>query len=166
MLDGKIIEKEDSGKRDVNGKELTLKPEKEIIQLGRRTKEGIIHDPGQELILSAPKSVSIMHLVAKDKRLEEVHHNAIKAVARYIEKNMLYTRIQKEGKLELVRADNVSCAYFTHLTARLAKGEGKVKVEKAPDPQLHSHLIFCNATKCEDGKWRSIVFDKLYDYQL
>jgi len=166
LLDGKIIEKEESGKREVNGKELTLKPEKEIIQLGRRTKEGIIHDPGQELILSAPKSFSIMHLVAKDKRLEEVHHNAIKAVARYIEKNMLYTRIQKEGKLELVRADNVACAYFTHLTARPAKGEDEAKVEKAPDPQLHSHLIFCNATKCGDGKWRSIVFDKLYDYQL
>ena len=166
LLDGKIIEKDEQEKTEVDGKELTLYPAKEIIHLGRRTKEGIIHDPGQELILSAPKSFSIMHLVGKDKRLEEVHHNAIKAVARYIEKNMLYTRIQREGQLELVRADNVACAYFTHLTARPAKGEDEVKVEKAPDPQLHSHLIFCNATKCVDGKWRSIVFDKLYDYQL
>ena len=39
LLDGKIIEKEESGKRDVNGKELTLKPEKRLFDLEEEQKK-------------------------------------------------------------------------------------------------------------------------------
>lgn len=43
------------------------------IQLGRKEGDEIKHHPGQELILSAPKSVSIMTLVAGDERIHGVH---------------------------------------------------------------------------------------------
>ncbi len=132
------------------------------IQLGRKEGEAIKHHPGQELILSAPKSVSIMALVAGDKRIVDAHEEAVTNVVDYIERNMVYTRVQEKGNMLSVKTDNMVVAKFTHITARPTKNDEM----HIPDPQLHTHCIIGNMTKCEDGTWRSVVFDKLYENKM
>ena len=132
------------------------------IQLGRREEGQIVHRPGQELILSAPKSVSIMALVAGDERILDAHEEAVKNVVDYIEQNMVYTRVQEKGNMMFEKTDNMVAAKFTHITARIAKNDET----HIPDPQLHTHCIVGNMTKCKDGMWRSIVFDKFYDNKM
>ena len=46
---------------------------KDGVWLGRMTESGLKHHPGQEITFSAPKSVSIMGLVAGDKRILVAH---------------------------------------------------------------------------------------------
>ncbi len=132
------------------------------IQLGRMEEGQIVHRPGQELILSAPKSVSIMALVAEDKRILEAHEEAVKDVVDYIERNMVYTRAQKKRNMMFEKTDNMVVAKFTHLTSRPTKNDET----HIPDPQLHTHCIIGNMTKCKDGAWRSVVLDKLYDNKM
>ncbi len=154
ILEGKIFD---------NGKQ---------IQLGRKEGNEIIHHPGQELILSAPKSVSIMALVAKDERILFAHEEAVKNVIDYIERNMVYTRVQEKGNMTFDKTDNLVAAKFTHLTSRPSKSTSRPSTEiefsseSIPDPQLHTHCIIGNMTKCKDGTWRSVVFDKLYDNKM
>ena len=132
------------------------------IQLGRKEAGEVVHSPGQELILSAPKSVSIMALVAGDERIHGVHERAVERVVDYVERNMVYTRVQEKGNMVFEKTDNMVAAKFTHLTSRpTKKNEGHI-----PDPQLHTHCIVANMTKCQDGAWRSLVFDKLYENKM
>ena len=133
------------------------------IRLGRKTKEGLVHHPGQELTLSAPKSVSIMSFVAEDKRLLSAHERAVSETLEYIDRHLIYSRVQKDGIQSLERTDNTIVAKFTHMTSRGVKDADN---DKKPDPQLHTHCLIANATKCKDGGFRSIVFDKLYENQL
>jgi conjugative relaxase-like TrwC/TraI family protein len=132
-----------------------------ITQLGRKTEQGVIHHPGQELILSAPKSVSIMGLVAEDDRVLEAHEKAVDEIVRYLERTMVYTRVQKHGEMQLEHTNNILAAKFTHLTSR-PPISNQDQNQKEADPQIHTHVIIPNATKCRDGVWRSIVFDELY----
>ena len=91
------------------------------IQLGRKTKDGLMHHSGQELIFSAPKSVSIMALVAKDKRLIEAHEKAVATVLKYAERHLIYSRVQKDTEQYQEKTNNGVIAKFTHITSRGAK---------------------------------------------
>ncbi len=174
ILDGKIIDP--TINKPSHDKSTDAKVEGNMIQLGRKTKEGIEHQAGQEIIFSAPKSVSIMHLVAKDARIEDAHKRAVESIVGYVERHMIYSRVQKDGVMHLEKTGNITAAQYTHLTSRPPKSEELKEGEKndasiksnqiMPDPQLHSHVILANATKCKDGKWRSIVFEKIYEYQM
>lgn len=139
------------------------------ITLGRKTREGLKHHPGQELILSAPKSVSIMAFIAKDERVEEAHEKAVSTALDYVQRHMVYTRVQDKGHQILEKTNNAIIAKYTHLTSRPTKRQEKENSkldQKVPDPQLHTHCLIANATLCEDGEWRSIVFDTLYDNKM
>ena len=160
-------------KEELNLKELGRKNFENIlngklskdIALGRSTKEGLKHHPGQELILSPPKSVSIMALVAKDERVVEAHEKAVSSTIDYVTRHMIYTRIQDRGRQFIEKTDNAPIAKFTHMTSRSAKSADEKEIN-IPDPQLHTHNIIANATLCKDGKWRSVVFDSLYENQM
>ena len=105
----------------------------------------MVHHSGQELILSAPKSVSIMALVAKDERLIEAHEKAVTTVLNYVERHIMYVRVQ--GKQYQERTDNAIIGKFTHVIARRTKDGEK---DKKADLQLHTHCVIANATKCRD----------------
>ncbi len=75
----------------------------------------------------------------------------------------MYARVQKEGKQYQERTDNAIIGKFTHVIARRAKDGEK---DKKADPQLHTHCVIANATKCRDEVWRSVVFDKLYENKM
>ena len=127
------------------------------------TGEGLKHHPGQEITFTAPKSVSIMGLVAEDKRLLEAHEKAVSETLQYMNRNLIYARVQKDGLKYQEKTDNTITAKFTHITSRAVKDADN---DKKPDPGLHTHALVANATKCSDGEFRSIVFDKVYENQL
>jgi conjugative relaxase-like TrwC/TraI family protein len=122
-------------------------------QLGTIRDGKLEHQPGWDLTLSAPKSVSVMALVAGDKRLIAAHAAAVRTALGHVERNMAATRIRADGGVSRKATDNLTIASFRHTTSR------------AQDPQLHTHNVILNMTKCADGVWRSLEPRALYQLQ-
>lgn len=102
------------------------------------------HRAGWDLTFSAPKSVSIMALVAGDKRLLAAHRQAVKVVLSDIERGCSEVRIKTHGNIAYQRTSNMIAALFHH------------DLSRAEDPQLHTHSVIMNLTERADGKWRSM----------
>ena len=125
-------------------------------QLGRRGKDGeILHRPGRDLTFSAPKSVSIAALVGGDDRIVDAHHRAVAATLAWVEKNAAETRMKDPdtGTMARVGGQKTVAAAFRHDTSRNL------------DPQLHTHAVLANMVRGEDGKWRSMANEGLYEKQ-
>ena len=130
-------------------------------RLGKRGRDGeIIHRPGRDVTLSAPKSVSLMAMVGGDERIVEAHDRAVTATLGWIEKNAVLTRMQDPGSGPgqapatgaMVHTDGqkMVAATFRHDTSRNL------------DPQLHTHAVIANMVQDDAGKWRTMVNDGLY----
>ena len=125
-------------------------------ELGCRGKDGeILHRPGRDLTLSAPKSVSLAALVGGDRRIVEAHDRAVAATLDWVERNAAETRMKDPdtGKMGRVGNQKIVVATFRHDTSRNL------------DPQLHTHSVVANMVKGEDGKWRSMANEGLYERQ-
>src|SRR3546814_19306157 len=109
--------------------------------------------PGWDVTLSAPKSVSIMAEVAGDRRLIAAHGEAVRTAMAHIERHMAATRIRDGGTVNREATGNLVVASFQHGTSR------------SHDPQLHTHNVIMNATRDEDGAWRSLEPRALYQLQ-
>ncbi|WP_373488084.1 MobF family relaxase, partial [Blastomonas sp.] len=122
-------------------------------QLGTTRDGNLEHRPGWDVTLSAPKSVSIMAEVAGDRRLVVAHGVAVKAALAHVEEHMAATRVRDGGAVNREATGNLVVASFQHGTSR------------AQDPQLHTHNVILNATKGEDGTWRSLEPRAIYQLQ-
>src|SRR5690606_8299768 len=122
-------------------------------QLGTFRDGQLEHRPGWDVTLSAPKSVSIMAEVAGDRRLIGARGQAVETGMPHVEQHMAATRIRDGGTVNLAAAGNLVVASFQHGTSR------------AQDPQLHTHNVIMNATKSEDGAWRSLEPRAIYQMQ-
>ena len=122
-------------------------------QLGTLRGGRLEHRPGWDVTLSAPKSVSIMAEVAGDRRLIAAHSEAVKTAMAHVEKHMAATRIRDGGTVAREPTGNLIIASFQHGTSR------------AQDPQLHTHNVIMNATRGEDGAWRSLEPRAIYQLQ-
>ena len=122
-------------------------------QLGTFRDGQLEHRPGWDVTLSAPKSVSIMAEVAGDRRLIAAHGEAVKVAMAHVEKHMAATRVRDGGTVTREATGNLIVASFQHGTSR------------AQDPQLHTHNVIMNATRDEDGAWRSLEPRALYQLQ-
>lgn len=122
-------------------------------QLGTTRDGKLEHRPGWDVTLSAPKSVSIMAEVAGDRRLIAAHGAAVKTALAHVESHMATTRIRDGGAVNRAATGNLVIASFQHGTSR------------AQDPQLHTHNVILNATKGEDGTWRSLEPRAIYQLQ-
>ena len=122
-------------------------------QLGTYRDGQLEHRPGWDVTLSAPKSVSIMAEVAGDRRLIAAHGQAVKTAMAHVEKHMAATRIRDGGTVSREATGNLAIASFQHGTSR------------AQDPQLHTHNVIMNATRGEDGTWRSLEPRAIYQLQ-
>ena len=125
-------------------------------ELGRRGKDGkILHRPGRDLTFSAPKSVSLAALVGGDARIVDAHDRAVKAVLGWVEKNAAETRMKDPVTGQMIRAGDqkIVAATFRHDTSRNL------------DPQLHTHAVLANMVQGEDGKWRTMANEGLYERQ-
>ena len=122
-------------------------------QLGTFRDGQLEHRPGWDVTLSAPKSVSIMAEVAGDRRLIAAHGEAVRTAMAHVEKHMAATRIRDGGAVTREATGNLIVASFQHGTSR------------AQDPQLHTHNVTMNATRDEDGAWRSLEPRAIYQLQ-
>ncbi len=126
-------------------------------RLGRKEIDGsITHRPGRDVTLSAPKSVSLMAMVGGDERIVEAHDKAVMATLGWIEKNAIETRMRDPATAAMVRAGDqkMVAACFRHDTSRNL------------DPQLHTHAVVANMVQGEDGKWRTMVDDGLFNGKM
>ena len=113
-------------------------------QIGKMRDGSIKHRPATDITLSAPKSLSIMALVANDTRLIEVHNKATQKVFDTIEAMYAEARVTENGVTRYEKTGNLTIAAFRHTSSR----------EK--DPQLHTHGVTMNATERQDGAWRAL----------
>lgn len=111
------------------------------------------HRPGIDMTFSAPKSVSLLAEVYGKRDVREAHEEAVKKALGHIEKDLARTRQTVDGKTEVVKTGNVTVAMFRHNTSRDL------------DPQTHTHAVIMNATKREDGQWRSLTNEEIYKAQ-
>ncbi len=100
-----------------------------------------------DVVVSAPKSYSIMALTGGDERLVEAYHKAsIETFKKLEEFAAVRVRHGTNVNTESYRiTGNAVCAVYQHDTSRML------------DPLLHTHLVFGNVTYCEDRqKWLAL----------
>ncbi|EQB16570.1 MULTISPECIES: MobF family relaxase [Sphingobium] len=108
-------------------------------QLGRRRKDGEIqHHPGWDFAVNAPKSVSIMALVAGDDRIIEAHEQAVGVALAYLEEHATM-RHRVDGEVTEKTTGRLIWARFTEHASREL------------DPHLHTHVVVMNITDERDG---------------
>ena len=108
-------------------------------QLGRRRKDGEIqHHSGWDFAVNAPKSVSIMALVAGDDRIVEAHEQAVTVALSYLEEHALM-RHRVDGEVTEKTTGRLIWARFTEHASREL------------DPHLHTHVVVMNITDERDG---------------
>ena len=108
------------------------------------------HRPGTDLTFSAPKSVSLLAEVNGSFEVRKAHEEAVKFALGYIERELSFTRKMENGELQEEKTGNLIVGMFRHNTSRDL------------DPQTHTHAVLMNATKREDGEWRSLTNDEIY----
>lgn len=123
-----------------------------------RTKED--RTIGYDINFHCPKSVSILHALAKDDHIMEAFKVSVSDTMRDIEADSK-TRVRKSGNQEDRDTGELIWADFTHQTARPVD-------DHSPDPHLHSHCFVFNATWDEEekqikaGKFKDIKRDMPY----
>ncbi len=101
---------------------------------------------GFDLTFSPAKSVSVVWALSDEKtarRIEKLHHQAVKEAIAWAEGNALFTRVGKQGR-EQIKTKGFVASEFKHYDTR------------AGDPDLHSHVLVSNKVQTEDGRWLSI----------
>lgn len=108
-------------------------------QLGRHRVNGEIdHHPGWDFAVSAPKSVSIMALVAGDERIIAGHEKAVGVALDYLEEHATL-RHRSSGDIVHETTGRLIFARFTEHASREL------------DPHLHTHVVVLNMTNRQDG---------------
>jgi conjugative relaxase-like TrwC/TraI family protein len=112
-------------------------------RLGQLRKDRV---PGFDLTFSAPKSVSVLWGLGDPDTAGQVraaHDAAVDAALGWLEREACRSRRGIDGH-ETIAADGFVAAGFVHRSSR------------AGDPQLHTHVLVANITRCEDGRWRAL----------
>lgn len=123
--------------------------------LGKKTKDGMLHNPGVDLTFSVPKSFSIQMLVlsneAEKLAMEAALRNAVNTTLNYIEEKGYAIARKGSGGSIKEQIHKLNFATFLHTNNRNL------------EPQVHVHCFLANVAKCEDGKFRSLAFDKILE---
>ena len=81
--------------------------------------------------------------------MRAAHDSAVDAALGWMEREACRSRRGVDGTEHLV-GDGFVAAKFFHRTSR------------AGDPQLHTHVLVANMTRCDDGQWRTLDSRALY----
>lgn len=107
--------------------------------------------PAFDFTFSPPKSLSIVYEAALAKGdfttaslIVKVHDNAVNTALSHVEDEEIKARVQKNSKRKSVSTGSMIAAKFQH------------DINRALEPQLHTHSVIFNMTKCEDGKYRAL----------
>jgi conjugative relaxase-like TrwC/TraI family protein len=107
--------------------------------LGRHRSDGTLeHHPGWDFAVNAPKSVSILALVAQDSRIIDAHEKAVGQALSWIEEHAAFRR-RDSGKIVHETTGRLIFARFTEHASREL------------DPHLHTHVVVMNITNRGDG---------------
>ncbi len=112
------------------------------------------HRAGVDLTFSAPKSVSVLHEVSGDQRILDAHNRAVERTLQYVEEHYTQARQTQDGVTERVDTGNMVIAKFTHYVSREL------------DMQIHTHGVAMNMTQREDGQWRALSNEELYNNKM
>ncbi|MBO9579490.1 MAG: relaxase domain-containing protein [Sphingobium sp.] len=124
-------------------------------QLGRRRADGDIqHHPGWDFAVNAPKSVSIMALVAGDDRIARAHEQAVTVALSYLEEHASM-RHRVNGEVVEKTTGRLVFARFTEHASREL------------DPHLHTHVVVMNISNERDGaRFVSLESRAMYAEQM
>lgn len=112
---------------------------------------------GYDINFHCPKSVSLLHVFAKDDDILNAFRDSVTETMTLIESDAK-TRVRAKGAYDDRGTSELAWAHFVHQTARPVEGQ-------LPDPHLHSHCFVFNATwdseeqKCKAGQFRDIKRD-------
>ncbi|KPA14729.1 ATPase AAA, partial [Candidatus Magnetomorum sp. HK-1] len=144
---------------NIDGKEerwICLRPhissEKRIPDPQSKHWELFGHRACEEIVVSLPKSASIMGYHAGDNRIIDAHKKAAQKAAKFIEDQLIYARITKNQETNAFKTGNAVIALFDHSTSR------------ENDPQAHTHILVMNMTDTEKG-FRAVWNDRIYELQ-
>lgn len=108
-----------------------------------------------DLTVSAPKSVSIMALLAGDERIIAAHQRAV-AVAMEAAEELAAVRVRRGAAVDSRQSrqtGNMVCAQFLHRESR------------ALDPQLHTHCVTFNVTHDPvENRLKALEARLIYDH--
>ena len=102
---------------------------------------------GYDLTFAAPKSVSLLHLLASSEIAGAVgagHRVAVAEAADYLERNALGVRRTQSGARVKLPTTGLVAGEFVHRTSR------------GLDPHLHTHLVVANVAEGVDGRWSAV----------
>ena len=134
---------------------------KKLVQNAGKMTGDRPRQPGWDLTLSAPKSVTLARALGDEKvksLIENAHNEAVRSVIPFFEEHSI-TRSGKGGYIK--EQAKICVAVYQHSTARA------VNKSTLPDPQLHSHMVVFNVGVKKDGKTGSLESrDPYYKLQL
>lgn len=105
---------------------------------------------GYDVNFHAPKSLSLLYSVTKDKDILHAFQSAVRDTMTLLEKDV-QTRVRVGREMTDRVTGNLCWAEFTHYTARPVDGH--------PDPHLHCHCFVFNATYDQDERrWKALQF--------
>lgn len=112
---------------------------------------------GYDINFHCPKSVSLVHVFAKDDHVLNAFRDSVSETMTLIESDTK-TRVRAKGACDDRLTSELAWAHFVHQTARPVEGQ-------LPDPHLHSHCFVFNATwdaeeqRCKAGQFGDIKRD-------
>lgn len=114
---------------------------------GERSSEGF------DLTFGAPKSVSLLHLLAPGEIAAAAgtgHQVAVADALDYLGRSGVGVRRRHRGQVAYLSSTGPVAGYFLHRTSR------------ALDPHLHSHVVVANIAQGVDGTWSSLDSRRLH----
>lgn len=108
---------------------------------------------GYDLTFCAPKSVSLLHLLAPAEIAAEVgagHRVAVDEAIGYLGRAAVGVRRSRGGSVTLLPSTGAVAGQFLHRTSR------------ALDPHLHTHVVMANVAQGVDGAWSTLDSRRLF----
>ncbi len=108
---------------------------------------------GFDLTFCAPKSASVLHMLAPAElggAVGACHEAAVTDAVAYLERNGLGVRRVRSGEQHYLPSTGAVAAGFVHRTSR------------ALDPHLHTHLVAANVAQGVDGSWSALDSRRLF----
>jgi conjugative relaxase-like TrwC/TraI family protein len=128
--------------------------------------------PGFDLTFKAPKSVSVLHAVTDDPRVQhaivEAGEHAVQAALGWLEREAIHVRrgTGNEAFLNDLAARDPEAAHAARIRSLPANGVVAAvfrhRTSRAGDPLLHWHTLVANMAEGRDGRWTAIVHPDLY----
>jgi conjugative relaxase-like TrwC/TraI family protein len=129
----------------------------QLIQNGANGK----HRAGYDCTFTSPKSLSVLLEIVEAKGNEELalkirnaHDKAVNQALEQIENNYITYNKKEDGISNHIKTGGMIVAKFEHDTSREL------------DPTLHTHCVIMNMTKDENGNYKAISNEILYDNKM